>query len=130
MDKELELLLPRDKYDTESATALVCLGWHRVERVVPQILEWLQDINWPVATIFRPFLIDAGARLAPFIRPIFATDDAVWTFNILQAVVSQSPALTAELSCELERLANSPALVEQLEGVSDVARQILAGRVR
>ena len=130
MDKELELLLPRDKYDTRNAMALVTLGWHKVECVAPQILEWLQDINWPVASIFRPFLVDAGARLAPFIRPIFAADDAIWTFNILQAVVSQSSALATELSCELERLVNSPTLAEQLEGASDEARQILALRVQ
>ena len=64
-------------------------------------------------------------RLAPFIRPIFAADDAIWTLNILQVVVSQSPELASELSGELERLAYSPTAAEQLEGASDLARQIL-----
>jgi hypothetical protein len=125
MDEDLRLPLPRDKYDTRSAAELVTLGWNKVERAIPEILEWLRDINWPVATIFVPFFVDAGVRLAPFIRPIFAADDAIWTFNILHEVVSQSPALASELSGELERLAYSPTVAERLEGVSHLARQIL-----
>jgi hypothetical protein len=130
MDKEIKLFLPRDKFDESNATALVSLGWDKVECVAPQILEWLQDLNWPVASIFQPFLVDTGAHLAPFIRPIFAGDDAIWTFNILAAVVSQCPALSTELSCELGRLACSPTLDEELEGASDEARQILAGHAQ
>lgn len=125
MDEDLRLLLPRDKHDTRSAAELVTLGWNKVEPVIPEILAWLQDINWPVATIFVPFFVDAGVRLAPFIRLIFAADDAIWTLNILQAVVSQSPELASELSGELERLAYCPTAAERLEGASDLARQIL-----
>lgn len=130
MDKAIDSLLPRDKHDVSNAMALVNLGWDGAECVAPQILEWVQDLNWPVAYIFAPFLVDAGARLAPFIRPIFAGDDAIWTFNILQAVVSQSPALTTELFCELECLAHNPTLNEELEGASDEARQILEDHAR
>ncbi|MGJ9419818.1 DUF5071 domain-containing protein [Massilia sp. CMS3.1] len=130
MGKEIYLLLPRDKHDQTNAIALVSLGWEKVECVVPQILEWVQDLNWPTAFIFVPFLVDAGARLAPFIRPIFAGDDAIWTLNILQAVVSQSPALMTALSCELERLASNPTHNEELEGASEEARQILASHGR
>jgi len=125
MDEDLRLLLPRDKHDKRSAAALVALGWNKVEQAIPEILEWLQDINWPVVPILVPFFVDAGVRLAPFIRPIFAADDAIWTQNILQVVVSQSPELASELSGELERLAYSPTAAEQLEGASDLARQIL-----
>lgn len=127
---QIELPLPRDKYDMENATALVALGWHKVECVAPKILEWLQDINWPVASIFSPLLVEAGVRLTPFLRPILNGGDAIWTLNILQAVVSHSPALANDLTCELERLANFPTTVEQLEGVPDEARKILMGRAR
>jgi len=128
MHKESALLLPRDKHDIEHAAALVALEWKEVEYVVPRILERLQDLNWPVAGVFGPFLVDAGARLAPFIRPIFAAHDAIWTFNLLQTVVSRSPALATELSCERERMANNPTLAECAEGVSAQAWQILADR--
>jgi len=121
---------PHDKYDTESAGRLVTLGLEKVESVIPEILEWIQDVNWPVATVFIPFLVDAGASLAPFVQPIFSANDAIWTFNVLNVVVSQSPALARELSGELERLADNPTVSGQLEGVSDRAREILANSGR
>ena len=130
MRRELDLPRPRDKHDIENAAALVALKWSEIECVVPEILEWLQDLNWPVAGIFGPFLVDAGARLAPFIRPVFAADDAIWTYNLLRAVVGQSPALATELASELERMANRPTFAEHTEGVPVLARQILAGRAR
>jgi hypothetical protein len=52
--------LPRDKHDTDSAAALVSLGWEAVLPVVPEIMEWVQDSNWPVARVFSPFLVEAG----------------------------------------------------------------------
>jgi len=128
MHEDTGLPLPHDKYDTRRAAELVRLEWEEVEPSIPAILEWLQDINWPVATVFIPFLVDAGARLAPFVRPILSADDAIWTLNVLNVVVSQSPALASELSGELERLADNPTASEQLEGASDRAREILGRR--
>lgn len=118
--------LPRDKYDTASAEKLVSLGWEKVLPVMPDILEWLQDINWPVAAVFRPFLIDVGAPLAPFIKAVLATDDNVWKYGILVSVVGQSPELAAELRSDLERLRSTPSAGEKLEGVSELAQEILA----
>ena len=123
------LILPRDKHDIESAAALVVLGWEAVEPVAPQILEWTQDSNWPVAAVFHPLLIGAGARLAPFLNPIFEGDDDVWKYCLLVHVVRQSPELVTAMRSRLERLVNSPTTNEQLEGVSEQARDILASRL-
>ncbi len=57
------LPLPQDKYDTEAATALVGAGWESIAPVMPQILTWMQDLNWPVAHILQPFLV--SVRGAP-----------------------------------------------------------------
>lgn len=127
MRPPFELPLPRDKYDIQRAAELAALGWEEFEAFVPGILEWLQDMNWPVAATLQPLLAAAGARLAPFIRPILAADDAIWTYNILHAIVSQSPSLAAELSPELQRLARSPTAAQDAEGVSLQVRLILAG---
>lgn len=39
MERDLTLLLPKDKHDTGTAATLVSLGWDAVACVVPQILE-------------------------------------------------------------------------------------------
>lgn len=119
-------LLPRDKHDTHAAAALVALGWDRVECVAPQMLEWMQDSNWPVAAVLRPFLLAQGARLAPYIKPIFATADDVWKYFILAGIVRPSPELASVLGAELARMASHPTAGERLEGVAAQARDILA----
>lgn len=126
MKSALNLLLPCDKHDTDAAEALVALGWEKLERVMPQILEWMQDINWPVAAIFRPFLVAQGARLAPCLKPIFASDDDIWKYNILSGIVLQSPELASAISAELERLVRSPTTGERQEYVTEQAEEILA----
>lgn len=126
MKSALNLLLPRDKHDTDAAEALVALGWEKLERVMPQILEWMQDSNWPVAAIFRPFLAAQGARLAPYVTPIFASDDDIWKYNILSDIVRQSPELAAAMNAELQRLVRNPTIGEQQEGVAAQAGEILA----
>lgn len=121
-----ELRLPCDKHDTQAAAALVALGWERVADSAPQILAWIQDVNWPVAAVFLPFLVAQGARLAPSIRPILASGDDVWKYYILACIVRQSPELAAALGAELARLAACPTSGERLEGVAQEAQEILA----
>lgn len=120
------LPLPRDKYDTEAAAALVAASWESIESVMPQILEWMQDLNWPVAHVFQPFLVSVGVPLVPFVRDVFATDDEQWKVNVLVSVVGFSRELATALRADLERMANNPTAGERLEGVSEEAREILA----
>src|SRR4051812_32719285 len=109
------LSLPLDKFDIESATALTLASWESLEPLMPQVLEWMQDINWPVADVLQPFLASLGVRLAPFIQTVFATDDDIWKFNILVHIVAHSPELVTALRADLERMANNPTAREQSE---------------
>jgi hypothetical protein len=126
MTKDFSLLLPRDKHDADSAAALTALGLERTLPVMPEILKWMQDLNWPVATVFQPFLVDAGASLDVFVKPLLSSADNVWKYNLLVSIVSRSPALAAALQTELMHLASTPTLEEQLEGVTEEARTILS----
>ena len=125
MPIDLTSLLPIDKMDTEAASKVVALGFPGVEPVLPQLLEWLQDMNWPVAQVFQPFLASIGAPLAPHIRAVLATDDDVWKYWLIQGVVVNSAELAHALKPELERLAHSPTDGETAEGVSEVSAQII-----
>jgi hypothetical protein len=120
------LSLPQDKYDTEAATALAVASWESIAPLMPQILEWMQDLNWPVAHVFQPFLVSVGLPLVPFVREVFATDDEQWKYNILVSVVACAPELATALHDDLKRMANNPTEGERLEGVSEEAREILA----
>jgi len=122
---DLASLIPIAKYETEKASELVRLGFPAVEPVMPQILEWLQDPNWPVGLIFQPFLIRIGQPLTPYIRTILAGQDDGWKYSLLVAVVAPSIELAQTLRPELEHLATSPSTGESEEEVDLIAVEIL-----
>ena len=125
MATDLVALIPTTKFETEKASALVQLGFPAVEPVMPQILEWLQDLNWPVGHIFQPFLVRIGEPLAPYIRTVLAGEDDGWKYSLLRVVVDQSVELASVLRPELEHVARNPSVGETKEEVDQVALQIL-----
>ncbi|MGF6116213.1 hypothetical protein ABIE30_001120 [Janthinobacterium lividum] len=123
----MHLPLPRDKHDTENAQALIALSWEEIRPAMPQILEWMQDVNWPVAGVLLPYLAGIGPRLAPYVKTVLASDDEQWKYFVLQGIVRHSPGLAAALNGELTRFALAPTAAELEEFVAEVAREILAG---
>lgn len=125
MHPDLQDTLPRHKSDLLAAEAIVALGWPAVEPVAMQLLTWLQDINWPVAHILAPFFEEVGADLAPYVRQILETQDDVWKYCVIQAVVGRSVPLARALEVELRRLSLSPTPSEHKEEVDLVAGEAL-----
>jgi hypothetical protein len=127
MPENLRALIPVDKFDTKRAEELVALGYPAVKMVLPSMLEWMQDLNWPVAHVLRPLLVSIGAPLAPDIRSILETTDETWKWSVLQSIVGQSRELAESLDSELRRLAESPTSSEVNEELDTLTQQILAG---
>ncbi|ANT51187.1 DUF5071 domain-containing protein [Mesorhizobium amorphae] len=126
-EQNLADLVPVDKLDTDKASALTALGYPAIEPILPQLLEWLQDINWPVAQVLQPLLAGIGPPLAPHLRQILRGNDDIWIYWILVSVVAYSPALAGCLTDELEHLAANGSAKE---GVRNAARDILNGNYR
>jgi hypothetical protein len=118
--------LPSSKHDVESVERLVELGFEQIEPFVPELLEWLQDLNWPVARPLARFFVTVGSPLAEHVRRILGGTDDSWKHSVLTAVVSQSSSLANALRVDLEKLASSPTPSEHVEGVDEVCVEILA----
>lgn len=67
-------MTPADKFDTSTAEAIVASG----DAADPSMLEWVQDLNWPVARVLAPFLASAGSIVAPGIRQVLESSDDTW----------------------------------------------------
>jgi Domain of unknown function (DUF5071) len=119
-------LIPRDKFDNPRVHALVALGYPAIEPIMMDVLAWLGDMNWPVATELAPYLANIGAPLAPYIRRVFATNDDVWKYWLLKAVVAKSPDLALALQSDLERLAHRPTAGEKWDECDLEASEVLA----
>lgn len=62
--EDLRAFLPRDKHDLDNLQLLKNLGWPAIEPVLPDLLEWVQHMNWPVARSLAPFLAGLGQQFS------------------------------------------------------------------
>jgi hypothetical protein len=118
-------LVPQDKFDTARARAAVIAGYPAVKPILPHLLEWLQDINWPVAQILYPFLASIGTPLVPYIQHVLETDDEIWKHWVITIVISESPEVSAHFRETLKRIADSPTEGEAEEGLNQAAQEVL-----
>lgn len=125
MQNDIRPLIPQNKFDTDRAEQAVAAGYPAVEPILPELLEWIKDSNWPVARVLAPFLGSIGTPLIPHIRKILATGDTIWKYWTLTYLVQDSPDVAAALREDLQRYANSPTPDETAEGLDEVARAIL-----
>ena len=125
MPLDLASLIPLDKFETCKAERLVALGYPAVEPVLPELLEWTQDGNWPVARIFLPFLASIGMPMEPHLRSVFQTDDNQWKYFLLVNIVDESRELARALVQDLRRFVESPTNGEVAEGLNTIANELL-----
>jgi hypothetical protein len=118
-------LVPLNKGDTERAHAAVRAGYPAVEPVLPELLVWLQDCNWPVAVVLSPFLKSIGSPLIPHLRPIMSSDDLVWKYWIIGRIMQSSREVAEAFRSELERLAHSATDEERLNELNERAALVL-----
>ncbi|QDT01340.1 DUF5071 domain-containing protein [Adhaeretor mobilis] len=118
--------LPRDKFDIANAEALIALGHPAVSPVLPDLLEWLQDCNWPVSKPIGDFLTTLPNEMAPLIWTVLRGNDHVWKYWCIFRLISTMPADTAEqFRSELARLAEDPTETERQEELHEVAKDAL-----
>jgi hypothetical protein len=122
---DIQTLIPQHKSDLEPAIKAIEAGFPTVAPILPDLLEWLQDINWPVARILAPFLATIGIPLIPHIQEILKTDDEIWKYWIIVSIINNSPELAKAFRADLERLAKAPEENEAREELNLVAQEVL-----
>ncbi|HEY7120066.1 MAG TPA: DUF5071 domain-containing protein [Tepidisphaeraceae bacterium] len=126
MTIDVRELLPRDKRDLERARAVVLLGYPAVAPVLPELLEWLQDCNWPVAGPIGDLLASLSEQVAPLVWDVLRGADDIWKYWCIVRLVSKMPARVAEqFRAELTRLAERPTDGERAGELGEVARDAL-----
>lgn len=125
MKKYLDYL-PRDKHDFERVNELK--KWDRSELVplLPNLLEWIQDINWPIAHEVAELLLTVPKDIIPLIQRVLETTDEIWKYWCLEVLVKRlSDEDKKSLQEDLLRLAESPTTAEKYEEVDELAKEIL-----
>ena len=122
---DLSRLVPKDKLDLATARTAVDVGYPGVAPILPDLLQWLQDCNWPVAQVLAPFLASIGDPLVPHVANVMNSDDYVWKYWMIGAIMRYSPVVARSFRGELERLVNCPTEVESHEELDQIAREVL-----
>ena len=71
------MLIPKHKDDQEVIENLRKLSFEEIKPIIPDLLEWLQDINWPIAGPVADILKPFSNNIVPDIIKILRTDDGL-----------------------------------------------------
>ena len=118
-----ETLVPKHKSDLAVARAAIDAGYPAVGPVLPELTEWLQDHNWPVAKVLAPFLASIGRPMIPHIDLVLASNDAGWKYWIISCIIGENALLLTHYHEELCRITNQPTDNERHHELDDVARE-------
>jgi hypothetical protein len=119
-------VLPRQKFDFERVKKLKGMDRKELIPLLPKLLVWIQDINWPIAPKIAELLLAFPSEIVLPIKSVFATNDHVWKYWCLAYLVKQLPLEEREhLKADLIRLAEQPSDDEKLEEVDEMASEIL-----
>lgn len=125
---DVRKLIPKDKSDFDRVKKLKECNKDTLRAIIPELLIWLQDINWPIASEISNILIQFDEELIPHIRTILNSDDTIWKYWILTKIVSRiTLGARAELRQDLIRLSNHPKPDEVAEGMDELAQELLIG---
>ena len=125
MMSELESCIPGSKHDIEAVERARNAGYPAINPILPDLLEWLQDMNWPVAAPVADLLRGAGMEIVPPIRAIFAGEDHVWKYGLLMNLIPRLDAsVRGALDDDIARMAKHPTQAECLEEVDIAAREV------
>ena len=119
--------VPKTKFDTAAVARAKAVGFPALDPVVPDLLPWLKDMNWPVAPALAELLTQAGPVIIPSLRSAFASDEAVWKYWLLTELCPHlAPSTLIELSPDLKHLSTHPTEAERSEHVDQAAKALLA----
>ena len=88
---DVRSLIPKDKFGDSTMDRLLALTDAEIAPIMYDLLEWLQDYNWPVAQGVLDVVIRHQAAALPHLPRILNGADVMWKIWIMELLL---PALT------------------------------------
>lgn len=127
MIENIQDLIPKNKGDLSTAEKLKNYSYDDLKEIIPNLLEWLQDLNWPVAKPVSEYLESIHDKMTTELLTILkSNEDEVWKYWIITIFgpITESPIIKNEII----RIAASPTKNEMIEEVDEVAKEIVTRR--
>lgn len=126
MIENIQDLIPKDKHDLETAEQLKNYTYDELKEIIPDLLEWLQDINWPVAKPVSDYLKSIHSEITDELLFVLKSDDGAWKYWVITVF---GPVVESVLiQKEILRIAHFPTKNEKDEEMNLVALEIVENR--
>ncbi|MBQ2582091.1 MAG: GNAT family N-acetyltransferase [Ruminococcus sp.] len=123
------VIMPKDKFDSEAVERLARLDDEQLTDLVPQLLEWIQDMNWTVAQHVTELLADRRSITEPHLAALLSPGqtDAQWKFNIIKHLLGiwHDAPCDEQIMQQIKRIAQHPTDSEKAELVDEAAKEFL-----
>ena len=121
-------LIPKDKSDISSFEKLMSLSDDEIDEIIPELLVWIQDMNWIVSEYMIQVLSRhqcvAEKYLLNLLKPEQKDDE--WKRNIIHHLIDKlSYPKDERITAEIGRIAEHPTDGELLEMADAAAYEYL-----
>ena len=123
---EINELIPKDKFDIETANKLPNYTYEELQPIIPELLTWIKDMNWPVSRPVADYLQTITEHLTNNIIEILKGTDDIWKYWTLHVFgLWNSRPLNELVRKEVVRIATIPTTSERIEEVDQIANELL-----
>lgn len=120
-------LIPKDKFDNSTINQLCKLTDNEMQPIIFDLLEWLQDYNWPIAKDILPIVVLHQNIAMPHILTILQGNDIMWKYWVIQLVIPYLIYPNKQLvKSELERLSSLEIIDEDIDEIVKLSKNCLA----
>ncbi|WP_339194719.1 DUF5071 domain-containing protein [Solibacillus sp. FSL R5-0449] len=125
--ENFESLLRRHKLDNDRVEIIKKMDRDKILPLLPNLLEWIQDMNWPVAPSVLEILLTFPEEIVPYVQDVLtSSDDDNWKWFILHYLVLELPRESRVQFREyLTRVSETPTRNELAEELDEIAKKIL-----
>ncbi|SHH45291.1 DUF5071 domain-containing protein [Clostridium intestinale] len=119
-------LIPKDKFDNSTIKQLCKLTDNEIRPIIFDLLEWLQDYNWPIAKDILPIVILHQNIAIPHIITILQGNNMMWKYWIIELVIPYLIYPNKQLlKSELERLSSFEIINDDIDEIVKMSKNCL-----
>lgn len=119
----LNELIPKDKGDFLAVYKLEDYTYEEVKSIIPELMEWLQDMNWPIAGVMADNLLRYQDDIEDEIMFVLNTNDEVWKYWVISVFGNSTKSLKVQE--RINQIATFPTQNEITEEVNLVAIEVI-----
>lgn len=118
-------MIVQDKFDVAAVEQLRQASAVDVLPLLPQMLEWTQDLNWPVAQPMIEVLLQYPTEITPYVEAVLLGSDEEWITNCLTVIVPKLPFFSKLVLANAVEQWATKTVTEHNEHVVEAAKAAL-----